>query len=281
MVYIAITLLLGFAAVNTGNNLLYLLVSALLGFMVISGILGKRNIEGLAINMAFAEEIYDRRPTLVTMRVENTKRFLPSFLLRISFLGQSATFFVIDRQKTSSKSLTLRLEGRGRHRVAEAQVTSIFPINFFVRRRPIPVEQQIVVFPEPRPCPSVSTDSGRKKGETTTTPFKGYEGEISRIADYRGGEPLKQIHWKLSARHGELKVKELSDSSFEPVILDLHSLPGTNLEKRLCCGSFLVNRYWRQKRPVGLKLGERIIPPAATRAHKLKLLTELATYGQD
>ena len=36
--------MLGFAAVNTGNNLLYLLVSALLGFMSVSGVLGKWNL---------------------------------------------------------------------------------------------------------------------------------------------------------------------------------------------------------------------------------------------
>jgi len=41
------TLLLGFAAVNTGNNLLYLLVSALLGFMAVSGVLGKWNLSRL------------------------------------------------------------------------------------------------------------------------------------------------------------------------------------------------------------------------------------------
>jgi hypothetical protein len=36
--YIALTLLTGFAAVNTGNNLLFLVVSALLAFMAVSGI---------------------------------------------------------------------------------------------------------------------------------------------------------------------------------------------------------------------------------------------------
>jgi len=41
--------LIGFAAVNTGNNLLYLLVSALLGFMAVSGVLGKWNLAGVEV----------------------------------------------------------------------------------------------------------------------------------------------------------------------------------------------------------------------------------------
>jgi len=108
---------------------------------------------------------------------------------------------------------------------------------------------------------------------------KGYEGELSRIADYRGGEPLKLIHWRLSARHGELKVKELSAVDRPPVTVDLEQLPG-GLEERLRCATYLILSFLRENRPVGLRLGSRAIPPAVGRAHKLRLLAELAIHGQ-
>ncbi len=53
------TLLLGFAAVNTGNNLLYLLVSALLGFMAVSGILGRWNLARLSLRCLPPDELFD------------------------------------------------------------------------------------------------------------------------------------------------------------------------------------------------------------------------------
>ncbi|NIQ94316.1 MAG: hypothetical protein GWN87_08975, partial [Desulfuromonadales bacterium] len=53
-----LTLLLGFAAVNTGNNLLYLMVSALLGFMAVSGLIGRYNLARLRVEFAAPPEIY-------------------------------------------------------------------------------------------------------------------------------------------------------------------------------------------------------------------------------
>jgi hypothetical protein len=42
-----------------------------------------------------------------------------------------------------------------------------------------------------------------------------------------------------------------------------------------------VNRLVKGGRPVGLKLGDRVIAPASTRPHRLKLLGELAVYGKN
>ena len=32
---------------------------------------------------------------------------------------------------------------------------------------------------------------------------KGFEGDVTKISDYTGTEPLKLVHWRLSAKHGE------------------------------------------------------------------------------
>jgi uncharacterized protein (DUF58 family) len=89
------------------------------------------------------------------------------------------------------------------------------------------------------------------------------------------------IHWKLTARQGELLVKELADSAGEPLILDLRKLPGTNIEQQLGCATWLVGHSLRNNRPVGLQLVDRLIPPSTGRRHRLQLLTELALYGSD
>lgn len=108
---------------------------------------------------------------------------------------------------------------------------------------------------------------------------KGLEGDISRISDYRGGESLKLIHWKLSARHDQLKVKELSAGIREPVVLDLNLIPGRQLEERLGKATHLINRIMREGRPVGLKAGQQNMRPALGRRHRLQLLRILAEYA--
>ena len=113
-----------------------------------------------------------------------------------------------------------------------------------------------------------------------TAASKGYEGDVTKISDYSGAEPLKLIHWRLSAKHGELKVKELTASAQTPVIIDIAALQGRNLEENLSRAVFLINRLVRSNRPVGLKLRERMLAPAVSRTHRLRLLSELALYGK-
>jgi uncharacterized protein (DUF58 family) len=273
------TLLLGFAAVNTGNNLLYLLVSALLGFMAVSGVLGRWNLAGLGVRIEVPDEIYDGVPTLLTVRLANRKRLLPACLIEVLLPAGRATFTLVEGHEAISESLSAVFHGRGIHTLTQAQTRSIFPINFFIRSFPVPVDRKLTVFPAPRPCRPGGEAGRQAAGGERSAARKGYEGELSRISDYRGGEPLKMIHWKLSARQGQLKVKELSAATRPPVMLQLDLLPG-GLEERLRCAAYLVSSYLRENRPVGLQLGSRTLPPAVGRAHKLRLLTELAVHGQ-
>jgi uncharacterized protein (DUF58 family) len=219
-------------------------------------------------------------PTLLTVRLENRKRLLPACLIEVLLpTAGRATFILVERGGTASETLPATFNGRGIHTLAQVQARSIFPINFFIRSFPVPVGRKLTVFPAPRPC-RLAGEAGRQAaGGELPVARKGYEGELSRISDYRGGEPLKLIHWKLSARHGQLKVKELSTAARPPVTIELDLLPG-GLEERLRCAAYLADSYLRENRPVGLRLDCRTLPPAVGRAHKLRLLTELASHGQ-
>ena len=273
--------MLGFAAVNTGNNLIYLLVSALLGFMAISGILGKWNLSKITISCTPPDEVYDGLPTLFSINLENNRRWLPVFLMEVALGAQAVLFPLVDPGQSKSKCLEAVLNGRGQKQLETATVRSRFPINFFIRSLVIPIERQVTVFPRPLPCNDVQRpDPGGTRGAHAHW-MKGQEGDVSHISDYRGGEPLKLIHWKLSARHNRLKVKELSAASHTPVTIDLDAIPGTGLEQRLSYCAYLVTRLLRSGRPVGLKAGAIEIPPGATRQHKLMLLKVLAFHGTD
>ena len=88
---------------------------------------------------------------------------------------------------------------------------------------------------------------------------------------------LRRIHWRLSARYDTLKVKQFAAGGAEPVVIDPARLPG-DTETRLGMATDLVNRLHRGGRPVGLKLGDRLIPPSHGRSHRLRLLRELALH---
>ena len=278
-IYIGVTLLLGFAAVNTGNNLLFLIVAALLAFMAVSGVSGWQNIKGLRAAIEFPDEIYAGRETFVTVRLDNRKRYIPSFLLDLTFPDSDPiSFFMLPRNGSETDILRRTFPRRGEQELAWAQVSSPFPVNFFVRRNGVPVSGRCVVFPRPLPCEMAETGGDRRSGGGETSRRRGYEGDLLRISDYTGAEPIKLIHWRLSARSDGLKVKELTGPVQEPILIDPRLLPG-DTEERLCRAAWLVNRLIRDRQvPVGLRLVERVIAPGTSRQHRLRLLAELGRW---
>lgn len=270
---------MGLAAINTGNNLIFLIVSSLLGFMAVSGCLGWLNLRNLDVTIHLPDEVYDGIASPVTVRLANRKRVLSSFLLRLDVAGKSATFPLVDKSSVETDVLTICFQGRGKKTMEKAVISSPFPINFFVRRNTFPLSASLIVFPAPREC-VIQGGAGRKesRGENFSS-RKGFGGDLTSIRDYTESDPIKNIHWRLSARQGELKVKEMATPTEDPLIIDLLSLTEGGLEENLSCAAFLVNKALRANRPVGMKLGARVIRPDISRPHRLRLLTELALYG--
>lgn len=265
---------------NTGNNLLFLIVSAMLGFMAVSGMLGWVNIRGLSVSVRHPDELYAGMETLVSVRIENRKKLLPSFLITATVSGSPTSFILLDPGKPLTGALLKAFKGRGMHSVHQVLISSPFPVNFFVRFTSAPVSDTFPVFPAPRPSAGQFQGGKQEAGQLQAAGSKGYEGDLAKISDYRGGESLKLIHWRLSAKHEVFKVKEMTSTADQPVVLELDLIPGRDLEERLSCCAYLINRLVKGGRPVGLKLGDRLIAPGSTRPHRLKLLGELAVYGK-
>lgn len=281
MLYIVITLLLGFGAVNTGNNLLYLMVSALLGFMAVSGLLGHWNLQKLRITLSPPQEIYAEVETLMGVQVYNGRRLVPACLLDFEFSATCGHISLLNPRFEHKVGVPVKFSTRGIHPYLQLKISSSFPVNFFVRRRILHIKHPLYVFPQPVACHGVGAQHPKHLTGMTETHVRGTEGDISRIGNYQGSEPLKMIHWKLTARHDTLKTKELSALQQPPLEIDPLALPGCNLEQQLGCAAYLINHLLQRSQPVGLKLAHANIPPDIGTRHKLRLLKELACYAQD
>ena len=275
------TLLLGFSAVNTGNNLLFLVVSGLLAFMSVTGLAGMLNLKGLTPELLPPGEIFAASVTPFVLRVHNAKRRIPSFLIRLECHGgQSVTVPLVPRAGDASGSVRLAFPERGRTAIAKIIVSSTFPVNFFTRYWTFSLDASFVVYPRLLPGTTAGDDHGAGRTGSNLRSARGVDGELERIAGYSGSEPLRMIHWKLSARGDELLVKEFGRQAVRPLIIDLDSQPGRTLEERISGAAWLVKR-WVGLRPVGLRLGGLTIPAAVGRRHGEHLLTELALYDGD
>lgn len=281
-IYILLTISLGIGAVNTGNNLLYIIVSAFLSFMALSGFFGKRNITNLDLDIEFPEEIYASREAMIRVTLRNRRRFLPAFLIRVKLEGKDILYPFLDPRKDLSRYIRIAFLSRGAHRIGDIHICSVFPFNFFMRCRVLRLDRTIIVFPEPKECSYLDYDlSGlRKKGEEESEE-RGYEGDLLSLRSYVPGDPVKYIHWKATAKTDQLKTKELSSLMIKPTVIDVDRISG-RIEERLSCATYLILRYSRIGLPFTVRIKGKVFRSEGTgvnrSAIKREVLKELALY---
>jgi uncharacterized protein (DUF58 family) len=83
VVYVLVTLVIGIAALNTGNNLLYIVVAAMLAAMLVSGVVSAMVLRGLELEVRLPEHVFAGRPVVGRIVLRNPRRFLPSFSIRV------------------------------------------------------------------------------------------------------------------------------------------------------------------------------------------------------
>ncbi|MDD2271597.1 MAG: DUF58 domain-containing protein [Desulfuromonadaceae bacterium] len=281
MLYVLITLLIGFAAVNTGNNLLFLVVSGLLAFMSVTGLAGMYNIKKLIPDLHPPEEIYVGTPATFSLSVKNSKHFLPSFIIQVECQGgQTVVVPLVTPNSVCDAPVQITFHQRGEVLLGLITISSPYPVGFFTRYWRIEIDRKVTVFPAPIASDSVGGGEGTQAVGVSLRRERGLSGELERIYPYSGSEPLRMIHWKHSARSHDLLVKGFGMNVVVPLVIELDGLPGYGVEEKLSRAAWLVQRWWRN-RPIGLHLGGRIVAVGTGKRHALLLLRELALYGSD
>lgn len=83
IVYVAIVMVIGIAALNTGNNLLYIVVAAMLAAIAVSGFASAMVLRGLELDVRLPEHVFAGRPMLGRIVLRNTRPWLPSFSVNV------------------------------------------------------------------------------------------------------------------------------------------------------------------------------------------------------
>jgi uncharacterized protein (DUF58 family) len=83
IVYVAVVVLIGIAALNTGNNLLYIVVAALLSAILVSGVVSALVLRDLCLDIRVPEDVFAELPVLARIILQNPRRWLPSFSINV------------------------------------------------------------------------------------------------------------------------------------------------------------------------------------------------------
>jgi uncharacterized protein (DUF58 family) len=273
---------LGLTAINSGNNLLYLLESALLGLVIVSGILSELSMRRIQLAPLLPEEIYAGRPAVLGARVVNAKRRLParSIVLEVADSGRLLPLPRLGPGRERVVTWEHTFARRGRQRLGGVRVTTRFPFGLFVKAGPRQLETDVLVFPAvdaialERPGPAAGEEAVaiRRRGRGT---------DLYNVRDYRDGDDPRLIHWRLSAKTGTTMIRELQADSTTDVRITLRtsgSGDAVRLERGLSRAASLAVHYLRAGVAVSLAGPGMLVPRDRGRAHARRILTALAVY---
>ncbi len=190
---VAITLGVGLAAINTGNNLLYLFLGMLLSMIIVSGVLSELTLRQLDISRRMPRPLFARTPFLAEVVVRNRKARFPSFSLQVEDVitgierSKRCYFLKIPANQVQRTSYRVSLPRRGKYSYQGVRLSTRFPFGFFVKARLYSYPAEVVVYPKVHPLEWF--DLERLTGEgASTRPRKGMGREFHTLRTYQVGD---------------------------------------------------------------------------------------------
>ena len=276
---------IGVAAINTGNNLLYLLVSLLLSLIVVSGVLSEQSMRGLRLEADVPEEIFAGTPALFGAVLTNAKRWLTSYSVTLELLGRGAPtrFIYLPRLEAGRDRLLTwedTLPARGRQRLAGVRLTTRFPFGLFLKASRVTLEREVLVFPAVRPLPTETLHRLVGAG-TSAVRRRGRGHDLYNLRSYRPGDDPRHIHWRTSAKLRSLLVREMEAETTEDTRIVLTGTGARNparLEEALSEAASLTAHLARTGAGIELVGPGLFVRVGRGPSQARRILTALALY---
>jgi uncharacterized protein (DUF58 family) len=289
--YLFVTLAIGFAALNTQANLLYLVFGMLLALIMASGVLSEMSLRQLQVNREAPGRVFAGRPFLMGVGLKNTKRRFPSFSVEVEDLVEGRPlekrcyFLKLPAGRRQQTSYRHRLPRRGAYRFTGFRISTRFPFSLFRKWRDVDLPGEVLVFPDLSPVAPWQRSAPANPGDTTF-PRSGRTGDVHGVREFRAGDAARDIHWKKSAIDGRLMVREREDETRRraQIILDNARPAGApgdsrddaSFERAVGMAASLAAHYLALGFAVGLSVRGRSVPAAAGPAQLDRLLRLLA-----
>jgi uncharacterized protein (DUF58 family) len=303
-IFLAIVIVVGFAAWNTGNNLLFLIFSLLFSTLFVGGVAARASLRDLIVSARFPDHIFagEAAPVIVTLR--NAKSVLPSFSILVEARGRTesdtkrrrksftkrplAYFAYVPHHAAAEQRVEQLFAKRGHVLITGFELSTRFPFGFFrFRRRLRARDVDIVVYPKPQPVGDelhlLPSYAGRMASIR-----RGVGQDLFSLRDYQPQDDLRHIDWKATARSRHLTVREFSaeDERRITIVLDTRDLSDsdqenflTRFEAGVVQAASLLQHFIDERAEVRLMLGDDLGRYGGGLKHLYECLRRLAVVG--
>ena len=208
--YLIFTLVIGFAALNTGNNALYIGLTFMLGCLLLSGVASKGGLKHLDVEIRGLDEAWAGRDAEAVLRVTNRSRIwnIRDVVITSDELAAPVLVPIIERRSFVDVNAAFLFQRRGLVSIKRIDLYTRYPFGFFLKKRRMRLSGEVVVFPR-----LLGDDVSRERfrpiiGEELTANRPGQGTEIHSFREYVLGDSLRHVHWRKSASLGRWIMKQ-------------------------------------------------------------------------
>lgn len=212
-VFVAVTMGVGLAAVNTGNNLLYLVLGLMLSLLLVSGTLSDLALTRIRLRRKPPRRTFVGATSIVELTLRNNKTRFPSYALEVEDRTDSESssrrcFFLKTAPGSDERSTYRRVaQRRGMLTFIGFTVRTRYPFGLIEKGRTLEARDEMLVYPR---LIDVDANLLRGLGQGQDAPSKrvGHTGDVHSLRDYLDGDGARSIHWKRSAALDRLIVRQ-------------------------------------------------------------------------
>ena len=240
-VFIFVTLGVGLAAFNTGNNLMFLILGFMLSLIVLSGIMSELVIQRIHVARRLPERVFAGDTCLVELSLHNRKQRVPSYSLEVEDLAvglpteRRCYFLKVAPNAEQVAAYRRTPRRRGYLHLRGFRVATRYPFGIFENWRVLPIPGDMLVYPallpeEPHP------PEPRSQGVESPSYKLGVGTEIAGLRAYRDGDEARRIHWRRSAALSRIVVVERHRDASAQLTIALDNARPTDADERWDAG---------------------------------------------
>jgi uncharacterized protein (DUF58 family) len=241
--YMGGVLVLALAALNTGNNMLFIILASLLAGLLLSGVLSHTILSGVELRLDVPEHVFVGQPVRALAELSNRKSRMPSFSLRLcsasakrkaklqnakqanagesrEVLSHPVYFPYIAAGERVQQSVELEFPRRGVYRQEFLDLRTRFPFGFVEKSRRLKPSLETIVYPAIQPTDGDYQKLSLVSGELESF-LRGRGQDLYAIRAYQGSDSARHVDWKASAKRNTLQVREFTREDERRVLLVL------------------------------------------------------------
>jgi uncharacterized protein (DUF58 family) len=221
-------LMVGLGAVFSANNLLFLILAAMMATVLISGLVSRLCLAALELDFRVPEHVSACRAVPGRLLVRNQKWLIPSFSIRVEgirntggpALETTVYFPLVKGNSTVEATMAVRFPKRGAYRQNSFAFFTAFPFGFLEKSARVTLRRETIVYPSIEPQPGFEDLLLGIAGEIETH-YRGLGKDFYRIRPYEAFESARHVDWKATAHVGSLQIREFAREQEQTVELYL------------------------------------------------------------